>query len=105
MFTNLALPENKGIDVALAPNSDVKAVFNGEVVQVVVLPQYNQCVMIQHGNYLTVYCKLKAVSVRVGDSVRTGDVIGEVDTINGETELHFEVWKDNTPQNPVTWLR
>lgn len=105
VFTNLALPENKGIDVALAPNSDVKAVFNGEVVQVVVLPQYNQCVMIQHGNYLTVYCKLKAVSVRVGDSVRTGDVIGEVDTINGETELHFEVWKDNTPQNPVTWLR
>ena len=105
VFKNLELPQNKGIDIAISKDSEVKAVFKGEVVQVVVLPQYNQCVMIQHGNYLTVYCKLKTVDVKVGDSVATGESIGTVDTINGETELHFEVWKDNQPQNPMTWLR
>ena len=59
----------------------------------------------QHGNYFSFYCKLKTTSVKAGDRVRTGQTIGEVDTINGQTQLHFQIWKDQTPQNPETWLR
>jgi len=105
VFRNLELPPNNGIDIAVARGSDVKTVFKGVVKQVFVMPGYNQCVLIRHGNYFTFYCKLKTVSVKAGDKVSTGDVIGMVDTINGETQLHFEVWQNTKPQNPETWLR
>lgn len=105
VFKNLELPPNNGIDVAVEKNSDVKAVFKGVVKQVLVMPGYNQCVLIQHGNYFTFYCKLETVKVKAGKKINTGDVIGTIDTINGETQLHFEVWKGTKPQNPEAWLR
>ncbi len=105
VYTKLKLPFNNGIGIALSPNTEVKAVFNGVVKQIVVMPGYNQCVLVQHGNYFTFYCKLKNVSVKAGDNVKTGQVIGRVDTINGETQLHFQIWKEQTPQNPELWLR
>lgn len=105
VFTRLKLPFNNGMTIALAKGSSVKAVFDGVVKQIVVMPGYNQCVLVQHGNYFSFYCKLKTTSVKAGDRVRTGQTIGEVDTINGQTQLHFQIWKDQTPQNPETWLR
>ena len=105
VFKNLELPPNNGMDIALAKGSGVKAVFNGVVKQVLVMPGYKQCVLVQHGNYFTFYCKLKSVNVKAGAKVKTGDVIGTVDTINGDTQLHFEVWKGTKPQNPESWLR
>ena len=105
MFKNLELPPNNGIDVAVGKGAEVKSVFKGVVKQVFVMPGYNQCVLIRHGNYFTFYCKLKTVNVKAGDKVDTGDVIGKVDTINGDTQLHFEVWQNTKPQNPETWLR
>ena len=105
VFRNLELPPNNGMDIALARESGVKAVFKGVVKQVLVMPGYNQCLLVQHGNYFTFYCKLKSVNVKAGAKVNTGDVIGTVDTINGDTQLHFEVWKGTKPQNPESWLR
>lgn len=105
VFKNLELPPNNGIDVAVGKGTEVKSVFKGVVKQVFVMPGYNQCVLIRHGNYFTFYCKLKTVNVKAGDKVGTGDVIGKVDTINGDTQLHFEVWQNTKPQNPETWLR
>lgn len=105
VFKNLELPPNNGIDVAVGKGAEVKSVFKGVVKQVFVMPGYNQCVLIRHGNYFTFYCKLKTVNVKAGDKVDTGDVIGKVDTINGDTQLHFEVWQNTKPQNPETWLR
>ncbi len=105
VYKNLELPPNNGMDVAVAKGSEVKAVFDGVVSQVIVMPGYNQCVLVQHGNYFTLYCKMKSVSVKSGDKVRTGQKLGTIDTINGQTQLHFEVWKGNTPQNPESWLR
>lgn len=105
VFKNLELPPNNGIDVAVGKGAEVKSVFKGVVKQVFVMPGYNQCVLIRHGNYFTFYCKLKTVNVKAGDKVGTGDVIGKVDTINGDTQLHFEVWQNTKPQNPETWLR
>ena len=105
VFKNLELPPNNGIDVAVGKGSDIKAVFKGVVKQVFVMPGYNQCVLISHGNYFTFYCKLKTVNVKAGEKVDTGEVIGKIDTINGDTQLHFEVWQNTKPQNPETWLR
>ncbi len=105
VFTKLKLPFNNGVGIALSPGTEVKAVFNGVVKQIVVMPGYNQCVLVQHGNYFTFYCKLKNTSVKAGDNVKTGQVLGTVDTINGETQLHFQLWQGQTPQNPEIWLR
>lgn len=105
VYTNLKLPPNNGFDLAVAKGADIKAVFDGVVEQVMVIPVYNQCVMVNHGNYFTVYCKLKTVSVKAGDKVKTGQVLGSIDTINGQTQLHFELWKGNAPQNPEAWLK
>lgn len=102
---NIVMPQNNGFDLAVAKGENAKAVFDGIVRQVMVLPGYNQCVMIDHGDYFTLYCKLKNVTVKADDKVKTGDVLGTVDTINGQTQLHFEIWKGKTAQNPETWLK
>lgn len=105
VYKNLQLPPNNGVDIAVSKGSGVNAVFEGTVTQVFVMPGYNQCVLIQHGNYFTLYCKLKTVSVKAGDKVKVGQEIGKIDTINNQTQLHFEVWKGKTPQDPETWLK
>lgn len=105
VYTNLKLPFNNGISIALSAGTEVKAVFDGVVKQIVVMPGYNKCVLVQHGNYFSFYCKLGTVSVKAGDKVKTGQTVGTVDTIGGETQLHFQIWSGRTPQNPETWLR
>ena len=105
VFTNVKLPFNNGISIALPKGTEVDAVFNGVVKQIVVMPGYNQCVLVEHGTYFTFYCKLKTTAVKPGDKVRTGQKIGTVDTINGETQLHFQIWQGSKPQNPESWLR
>ncbi|MBQ3722811.1 MAG: peptidoglycan DD-metalloendopeptidase family protein [Bacteroidales bacterium] len=106
VFKNLQLPANNGINVAVSPDAPVKAVFNGTVAQITVLPGYHQCILVQHGNYFTLYAKMKRVDVKAGDKVKTEQVLGTVDTIAGETVFHFEIWDDRTiPQNPEIWLR
>lgn len=105
VFKSVKLPFNNGVNISLGKGTSVKAVFDGEVKQIVVMPGYNKCVLIQHGNYFSFYCKLGACNVKTGDKVKTGEVIGTVDTIDGVTQLHFQIWKGTTPQNPETWLR
>lgn len=105
VYKNLKLPPNNGIDIALVKGSKVRAVFDGVVRQIVVMPGYNKCVLVQHGNYFTFYCKLGTTSVKAGDKIRTGDLIGTVDVINDQVQLHFQIWQGNKPQNPEHWLR
>ena len=106
VFKNLELPANNGLDLTAPKGSQIKAVFNGTVKQVFVMPGYNQCVLVQHGkNYFTFYCKLGSVNVKAGDKVTTGQVLGTMETQSGNNQIHFELWKDSKPQNPENWLR
>jgi Membrane-bound metallopeptidase len=105
VYTKIKLPFNNGMTIALQEGTSVKAVFDGVVKQIVVMPGYNKCVLIQHGNYFSFYCKLGYVSVKAGDKVKTSQTIGTVDTLNGETQLHFQIWSGRNPQNPEIWLR
>ena len=102
---NIVMPQNNGFDLAVSKGEQAKAVFDGVVRQVMVLPGYNQCVMIDHGDYFTLYCKLRNVKVKADDKVKTGDVLGTVDTINGQTQLHFELWQGKKALNPEAWLK
>ena len=105
VYKNVKLPFNNGVTLAVSRGAQAHAVFDGTVAQVVVIPGYNQCVLVQHGSYFTFYCKLKAVSVKAGDKVKTGQALGTVDTLSGEDQFHFELWKERAPQNPENWLR
>ncbi len=98
---------NSGIDIMTAPGTEARAVFNGEVTRVFVVPGYNNSVIIRHGNYLTVYSNLSDVYVKAGDRVSTRQAIGRVftDTEDGNsTILHFQLWKEKTKLNPAPWL-
>ena len=105
VYKNVQLPQNNGVTLVVKHGAQAKAVFNGTVSQVVVLPGYNQCVLVNHGEYFTLYSKLKSVSVKAGQKISIGQVVGTVDTIGGEDLFHFELWKGSTPQNPESWLR
>lgn len=105
VFKSVKLPFNNGITISLSKDEPIKAVFDGVVKQIVVMPGYNKCVLIQHGNWFSFYCKLGSTSVKPGDKVKTGQVIGTVDTIDGMNLLHFQIWKGTSPQNPELWLR
>ena len=105
VYQNVDLPQNNGVTLAVKRGTQAKAVFNGTVTQIVVLPGYNQCVLVSHGAYFTLYSKLRSVDVKVGQKITTGQVVGTVDTIGGEDLFHFELWNGSTPQNPENWLR
>ena len=105
VYQNVQLPQNNGVTLVVRRGATVKAVFGGTVSQIVVLPGYNQCVLVNHGAYFTLYSKLKSVSVKAGQKITTGQEVGTVDTIGGEDLFHFELWKGSDPQNPENWLK
>ena len=105
VYTTLVMPANNGVNIGLSADAEIHAVFDGEVKRVIVMPGYGRCVLVGHGTYFTFYCKLRDVAVKSGDKVKTGQLLGRVDTIDGQTQLHFEVWKEKEPEDPETWLR
>ena len=105
VYKQLKLPDSDGISIAVEDGTKVLAVFDGVVKNVIVQPGYNKCVLVQHGDYFTFYCKLGSVSVKAGDKVKTGQVLGTVEPIGGTTQLHFQLWSSKGPQDPMPWLR
>ena len=105
VYTTLVMPANNGVNIGLSAGAEILSVYDGEVKRVIVMPGYGRCVLVGHGTYFTFYCKLRDVSVKSGDKVKTGQLLGHVDTIDGQTQLHFEVWKEKEPEDPETWLR
>lgn len=98
--------DNLGIDILTAAHEQVKAVFAGKVVTVTEVPGMHTIVMIQHGQYFTVYAKLKTASVQIGQQVLAKQVIGTAYTdLNGETEVQFQIWNNENKLNPEVWLR
>jgi septal ring factor EnvC (AmiA/AmiB activator) len=98
---------NKGIDIQTTSGTEARAVFNGEVTSIFVVPGYNPGVIVRHGNYRTVYVNLSEVYVKTGDKVSTGQKLGKIftDTQNDNvTVLHFEIRKEKTELNPELWL-
>ena len=104
VYTNLKLPDNPGVTISTTKNAEVFSVFDGEVRKIVVMPGYNQCVLVQHGSYFTFYCKLGKVSVKSGQKIKTGDKIGTLDADGNGSSLHFQVWNGTQKQNPEQWL-
>lgn len=104
-FTSLRV-HNSGVEITTESGSTARAVFAGEVTSVMVLSPVNKAVMIQHGDYFTVYQNLSAVYVNKGDKVSIKQSIGKIRT-NGETGrtvLKFTISQNTTYNNPASWI-
>lgn len=94
-----------GTDFAGEEGQNVKAVTRGTVITVNNDPLWGGVVEIDHGiGVITRYCGVKA-TVKVGDKVDMGQVIGHLQTIPCEcaqpSHLHLEMIVDGTPIDPV----
>ena len=97
--------KNDGIDIQTNKSSKVYSVFSGKVSTVAFIPGMNNVVIINHGEYYTLYAKLKNLNVVKGDNISSGDLIAELVTnADGITELQFQVWKNNIKLNPEKWI-
>lgn len=100
--------DNSGIDIEAISSRNVRAVFNGKVSAIFRQPGYGNIIMIRHGNYLTIYANLDGISVKNGDSIKTGQTIGTILVDPDEDNraiLHFELRKERTKLNPSLWVR
>jgi septal ring factor EnvC (AmiA/AmiB activator) len=97
---------NKGIYLQTVTGAQARAIYEGEVTW---CAQMNGsfAVIIQHGNYRSVYSQLKSIKVKQGDKVQAKQTIGEIMTDTSEdnkTELYFQIYKDKSILNPSLWL-
>lgn len=96
---------NTGINFKTAEGASVYSIFNGQVVKVVYLLN-SYTVIIRHGEYFSIYSKLRNPSVSQGEKVTTRQLLGTVATDHSEelTELQFQIWKGAQPINPLGWI-
>ena len=97
---------NKGINIATKRGASVYCVFEGVVTRVLFINGLNNCVMVRHGEYYTVYSNLASVSVKNGDIVALDQKLGSLSNGDNSDEytLHFELWKGTDYLNPEQWL-
>lgn len=97
--------DNDGIYITTDPDQPVRAVYGGKVTAVASYPGLGQLIIVQHGNYRTVYVNLKDVQVKQGEKVLPLQTIARVRTnAAGTAELHFLLYQDQTAVNPIGWL-
>lgn len=98
---------NNGIDIRSSEEAPVKSIFEGAVAGVQYIPGHDYTIILQHGNYYSVYSNLSETSVNKGDKVNAGAVLGKLSTnpISGAAELHFELWQEKERLNPANWIK
>ncbi len=96
-----------GLDLASTARADVPASQNGRVAWTGYLGIHGNMVLIDHGmGLMTQYSHLSEISVRPGDSVQSGQIIGKTGTtgLAGGDHLHFGVLVWGIPVEPLEWL-
>ena len=99
---------SSGIDIQTSPGASARAIFNGTVSKVFTVQGTNFSIIVRHGNYLSVYSNIDKVSVKAGQTVKTGQTLGTiyVDKAQGDqTIMHFQIWKDLQKMDPELWIK
>lgn len=98
--------KSNGVRIATEKGASARSVFNGKVLAVTGYKGGNKAVLVQHGNYISVYNNLGKVFVKEGDRVTTKERIGEVFTnsVTNETLLKFMIYNNNKIDNPSNWI-
>lgn len=105
VYENVTL-NNKGVYIQTPAGSEARAVYEGEVTTCMVMGS-TYAIIIQHGNYRTVYTGIQTPTVKPGQKVQAKQSIGKIASNpddDNKTELQFQVWQDREIQNPELWL-
>lgn len=96
---------NSGLEFTTDSGANARAVFGGVVASVIIISPVNKVVMLQHGDFFTLYQNLTSVNVSKGDEVNIKQSLGKIRT-NGEgkTILKFAITQNTTYTNPRLWL-
>lgn len=96
--------DNNGINIRTEKNAVIKSIFEGKVVGTMYVPGYNNMVIVQHGQYYTVYSKMDDIQVKKGDTIKRGQSIGKASVTDNQSEIHFEIWQEKSKLDPEKWL-
>lgn len=105
VYENVTI-NNKGVYIQTPAGSNARAVYEGEVTTCMVMGS-TYAIIVQHGNYRTVYTGIQTPIVKPGEKVQAKQAIGRVASNpddDNKTELQFQVWQDRELQNPELWL-
>ena len=97
---------NNGVTIATESGSKARAIYDGEVMNVMISRQGIKGVYVRHGDYITMYYNLQDVSVKEGDKVVAKQSLGTLhtDKVSGQTLLKFYLYKNTTRLNPEEWV-
>ena len=97
---------NGGLTFKGTKGAKARSIFEGTVSTVFHHNDYT-CVLVRHGKYISVYCNVENVGVKSGDTVKAGDIIGDVaiDAGDGNPRLLFQLYSEKTLLDPAGWLK
>ena len=98
--------QSNGVRILTSSDVEARTIFDGQVYSIIVSNNNSRTVLIQHGNFFTVYKNLSQIYVSKGDKLKTKEAIGKIatDPLNGQTILSFSIFYNGVPQNPRTWI-
>jgi septal ring factor EnvC (AmiA/AmiB activator) len=98
--------QSNGVRILTSKNQEVRAIFDGKVYSIIVSKNGSHAILIQHGNFFSVYKNLTEIYVKKGEIIETKQVIGKLNTnkSTGQTILNFSIFKDGVTQNPSVWI-
>ena len=98
--------QSNGVRIRTSSDVEARTIFNGEVYSIIKSKNNTHTILIQHGNFFTVYKNLSDIYVKKGDKIKTKDSIGKIatDPSNGQTILSFSIFNNGIPQNPRFWI-
>ena len=98
--------QSNGIRIMTSPAQKVRSIFNGSVYRIISSKNGSKTILIQHGNFFTVYKNLSNIYVKKGEKVSSRQNIGEVFTNSstGKSSIQFSIFQNTTPINPLLWI-
>ena len=98
--------QSNGVRIRTSSDVEARTIFNGVVYSIIKSKNNTHTILIQHGNFFTVYKNLSDIYVKKGDKLKTKDSIGKIatDPLNGQTILSFSIFNNGVPQNPRFWI-
>jgi septal ring factor EnvC (AmiA/AmiB activator) len=98
--------QSNGIRIITASFQKARTIFNGTVYRIISSKNGSKTILIQHGNFFTVYKNLSDIYVKKGDKVSTKQELGQIITnkSSGQTILSFSLFRDNKTENPLLWI-
>lgn len=100
--------DNSGIDIEVKDGGKARVIFDGTVSAIFRQSGFNNVIMIRHGSYISIYANIKSITVKKGDSVKAGTILGDIyadPDDNNRAIMHFEIRKEREKLNPELWVK